>query len=161
MTGATDFWTDERTAGLKERWDAGYTAAAIALSMGTTRGAVIGKAGRLGLKRSAEYIAEVQRRAAKLGGAVIKARAQVKPPKAPKSKPVNPASKPQSDGAPAKKWQVPFIKAGADQCRYPLWQSPARTGLVCGAPSQGKAFCAYHQKLCWAPGKGGWHDQHR
>lgn len=48
-------WTDETTAYLKEQWLAGASARDIAVHLGVTRLAVIGRAHRLGAKRNVDY----------------------------------------------------------------------------------------------------------
>jgi hypothetical protein len=156
--GHSDFWTLERIEQLKALWQAEtLSARQIAGELGVSKSAVIAKANRLGLHRSPEYIAEANRIGAQRGGLATAAKhaaARPKPPAAtpaprvmrypPKPEPPKPTEAP-----PAKKWQVHFNKAGFNQCRWPLWPDTERTGLVCGAPSAGKAYCTYHGRVSY------------
>ena len=42
---------------------------------------------------------------------------------------------------------VPFIEAGFNQCRWPLWETDADPRLVCGAPRvPGSSYCEAHRR---------------
>lgn len=49
MTSATNFWTDQRCARLRDLWEANMAAPDIAADLGCTKNAIVGKARRLGL----------------------------------------------------------------------------------------------------------------
>lgn len=47
---------------------------------------------------------------------------------------------------------VHFDDAQPGQCRYPLWNGRARTGLVCGDPAKpGSSYCRRHHALVYDP----------
>jgi hypothetical protein len=49
-SNVNSFWTEDRITDLKSLWSGGDSASVIALQMGTTRNAVLGKVHRLGLE---------------------------------------------------------------------------------------------------------------
>lgn len=61
------FWTDDRITVLRQLWNLGVVTREIALALGTTKNAVIGKADRLGLPRREQKNQQSPRRKKRRG----------------------------------------------------------------------------------------------
>lgn len=124
MTDRFD-WTPQAIQRLREMIAEGCTGQQVAddLGGGLSRNAVIGKASRLGLTWPSKPV-----------------RAEPEPP------PPEPEPEPPPDGP------VHFLDRPPGRCIWPLWEHPARIGLVCGAVTErpGTAYCCEHHRLAWA-----------
>jgi hypothetical protein len=47
---------------------------------------------------------------------------------------------------PSPELQIPFAKAGAFACKY-IAGEPDENALCCGAPTNGKSWCAFHRRI--------------
>jgi hypothetical protein len=53
---------------------------------------------------------------------------------------------------PSPKYQVPFAKASAFVCKYILGKAD-ENAICCGAPTDGRSWCAYHRRIVFDPRK--------
>jgi len=128
-------WNDKNTALLKDMWERGETAAAIADRIGTSRGSVIGRANRVGcLKRVQERRpspVKQNNNAADTGHRGARAAAMGEPP-APA-----PGQNPTA---------LLDLKHG--QCRFPLGAPLEKATRFCGAARiSGKPYCPHHHAI--------------
>lgn len=145
-------WPDEDVETLKRMCLDGYSGAQIAeaIGHGVSRNAVIGKAGRLGLKWGKSRRGSPGQ--AKSNTIVHRAEARASlsvavPVKAAPAKldPFRPGKLPAH--VPEKVEGVPFLQAAANPhvCSWPLWNDEL-VGNCCGAPSvPGRPYCAKHE----------------
>lgn len=118
--GSRNEWTSWQVEKLIEVVDAGGTSQEAADAVGLSRNACIGKARRLGLVwAGSPYIPRKE--------APPPLRLEPLPPPGP----------------------VDFLSRPEGRCRWPLWQAPARTGLVCGeiVEAAGDPYCPGHMAL--------------
>ena len=167
------WWTDARTAQLRELFAAGqtYTQIAAALGDGATRNSVAGKCDRLALLRSGPRQARPQpvNRGYLARGRAMARVAKRRKPKRPKQAP--PAPKvvrlpvalppPPPTCAP-----IRLIELADRACHWPVGEARGEAQLFCGAarPGErpasdsgvGRSYCAYHARLAVAvaPGRG-------
>jgi hypothetical protein len=47
---------------------------------------------------------------------------------------------------PSAKFRVAFAKAGAFACKFIIGE-PDEKAICCGAPTDGKSWCAYHRRI--------------
>jgi GcrA cell cycle regulator len=137
MPAAAIIWTDERVDELRVRWAAGDAASAIARDLGTTRNAVIGKAGRL--KLSAKSAPKSVAR-------------QPVPITAPSSPPsADPLARPSR-----RKRIYRLVDLTNYTCRWPLWNSDAEPRIFCGLSASlenGRPYCAKHTRMAYTPAR--------
>jgi hypothetical protein len=143
-------WTDEDIAQLKQLWTVdGLSGRQIGMRLHRSKSSVIAKANHLELPRgrTERDIKRDKGRAGELGAAARrlvmkeKVTSVVKPP----------VIEPKVAPGVWPTMAVPFIKARAGQCLYPLWDGDAKIGPVCGAKTNGAPYCEYHQRLCSVP----------
>lgn len=105
------------------------------LGLGITRNAVIGKAGRLGL------------RCGKPSESRTYERASPKPMLIPPAPPI-PQAPATMDGKP-----ITLETVGNGQCRFPLWDDNEHNVFqVCGhSVKPSRAYCSYHAGICYQP----------
>lgn len=147
-------WSEERVETLKQRVADGLSASQIGNEFGVTRNTIMGKASRLGLrwlclprgyvrpatprprKPSITVNAMLLQRLAreKIAAAARAAMATDLPP----------------DLSPC---AIPFLKAGAEHCRWPLTE-PTAGMLVCGAGKVAGAYCARHARIAYPGWRG-------
>jgi GcrA cell cycle regulator len=142
-------WSDADIRTVKSMWQRGATATdiAAALGSGVTRGAVLGKIHRLGLKRAEEV--EPKSRS---GPGVASARpGQTKNGAKPALKAVagtrvaNAARTVAEQAGPRPIWAL-----GACQCRWPIGNLLDPPGLFCGeATAEGSSWCATHAAMVY------------
>ena len=147
-------WTDEDIENLK-RWRAqGWSFGAIASTLGCTRNAAIGKAGRLG-------ICEKRPREAKSHKQPLIRLYEGRPRKAYTRKAPTILEQPILDCVPL---NLTFAELKPGQCKYPFGDVPNM--LFCGLPTdEGCSWCAPHHRVVFA-GKptrpnSPWRDQTR
>lgn len=150
-------WTPERDQILTARWAAGEVSSAIALAMGVTRNAVMGRVQRLKLpsrpspiKPARKDIPPARKRVAS------QASPRLRPPAETRRKPggvssLNSAPAVASNGAAG----VLFGELRPEHCRWPLWgmERPAEFAF-CGCPkAEGRPYCAGHAARAFLPPK--------
>lgn len=139
-------WSNADIARVKAMWRKGATAAEIAAALGNglTRGAVLGKIHRLGLKRVEE------------GGA--------KPRSAPSARVRKPATANRKAQAPLRttakikpaprkvepEGPMPIWALGQCQCRWPIGNLLDPPGLFCAAVTAGgSSWCPIHEQMVY------------
>lgn len=135
-------WSNADISRVKAMWRKGATAAEIAAALGNglTRGAVLGKIHRLGLKRPDEMQAK-PRAAAHASKPAAKRSAQTSPAPA-KAKPAQ--RKPEPQGP------MPIWALGQCQCRWPMGNLLDPPGLFCAAVTvDGSSWCPVHEEMVY------------
>lgn len=145
------FWTPETVEILKEQWRLGASVRAIAVMVGSTRNAVIGKAARLALPmhEAARRRPDVPRKrpakepkAKPHVGRKRRAKTRSTPQGAPLPPPV-----PSPPPPPAAVQHIEFAGLLRHHCRYPV--TAEAPFLFCGHPRQDEsAYCSVHHALC-------------
>jgi GcrA cell cycle regulator len=142
-------WPPARVAQLRALVEnEGATSGQIALRMGCSRNAIIGKCNRLGLRlpNATGLRARPYRR---------------RKPKPPVAAP-RPTWKPTPRRAPAEAAQevfadrVSIFELSSETCRWPLWalDVPFHEKFYCGGWTiEGSPYCAGHARLCYAAGR--------
>jgi GcrA cell cycle regulator len=157
-------WSDQDIKTVKAMWRKGATATEIAetLGAGFTRGAVLGKLHRLGLKKAEEArpnagsrpaakpanAAKSAAHSAKSGAnsaAPAQARPKPRPARAPiRTKPRIVASAPEPAGP------MPIWALGQCQCRWPIGNLLDPPGLFCAAvTADGSSWCRVHEQMVY------------
>jgi GcrA cell cycle regulator len=132
----SDTWTPERTKAATQLWREGYSATAIARTLGlASRSQVLGKIGRLNLQRQRRKTPYRPR--------------QWRPRKTPQPKIIEiPIVYDPSH-------QLPLLDANSGQCRWINGEPSGASTLVCGAPVAGEvSWCPYHSNLVYAKRRG-------
>lgn len=131
----SDVWTMEQLQRLFDMFREGLSFSAIGWVMGKSRNAVIGKATRMGLKRTITSD----------GGGRHVARAPIKPlPK----KLVEPPPE-----APTPIPGVTIATAMSGQCRWIADEVPTCESAMCGHPAHDGPWCPFHRRLAYQPFK--------
>jgi hypothetical protein len=55
---------------------------------------------------------------------------------------------------PSAKFQVPLVETGAFACKFIIGDAD-ENAVCCGAPTDGRSWCAYHRRIVFDPSKGG------
>ena len=55
---------------------------------------------------------------------------------------------------PSPEFQVPFVEAGAFMCKFIIGEAD-ENAVCCGAPTDGKSWCAYHRGIVFEPTRPG------
>lgn len=139
-------WTEERLEELRQYWSGGKPASAIALEMGLSRNAVLGKVHRLGLEG---------RRAGARANAPRLARLRVS--KKMSGKPFPRSTKQRT--APVKVQlvepvpehaktirELTFRDGHPQECRWIVGPTKAEHTVYCGTPTHGQSWCGYHRQ---------------
>jgi hypothetical protein len=132
----TDFWSDEKVEELKQLVENGLSGTEIGNTIGATKGAIIGKATRLGLR---------------LKGAPGDNKR--------KFEPAREGAGVEIPGPPGQKREheegVPLMELGENGCRYAIGET-AQRHLFCGEPRYTSpktklrsAYCEEHHKLAY------------
>jgi GcrA cell cycle regulator len=129
-------WPQERVDQLKALFDKGLSYSLIAEEMGLTKGAISGKADRLGWQRQAHA------RATRRGSGLIR-RGRVAGQVRSIAPPVPP---PPVDATHARPW----LTRAFGECAYPIAGEGADT-LSCCAPTLGKTYCLAHAAIMYRP----------
>jgi len=146
MSAHQTTWTEDRIAIVTREWTNGHSAGQIALKIGCTRNAVIGKVHRLGLcgPKLAARTTRPPKPAAPLHGAVYVLRR----PKYAKAKTLTPE---HLRAIAAMEPIGPAIEhANADQCRY---IRDAHDTPICGRRTLAGSWCKDHARLVYQPSK--------
>jgi GcrA cell cycle regulator len=140
-------WTDERLELLKSGFAAGLSCREIAVTIGVSRNAVIGKISRLNLKRDSSRKVRARRAedastprprgAPRLRQILLKAYPeQAEPPV---------ADEPIHNGH-----TCSLFELGKDTCRWPISTPGADDFCFCGNPPiEGLPYCAGHSRLAY------------
>jgi GcrA cell cycle regulator len=146
-----NFWSDDRTARLKELYATGASCGWIVadLANGITRNAVIGKVHRLGLeRRGAGRHPLVEKRSGEPRQAP-KASAKSEVPKSPPFRPrvmITPATEIELRCVEVAPRHLTLLDLEPNDCRYPYGHSDQGEGITfCGHPKiDGSSYCAPH-----------------
>ena len=144
-------WTTERVELLKSRFEAGLTCREIAVDIGVSRNAVIGKLSRLNLTRvaSGDEPRPARKKAAK--GRCLKTtpRLQYRMLLA-----LYPEPQPVAWGAPIPdQHRCSLLELSEEKCRWPISTPGAADFCFCGnRPIEGLPYCAGHTRLAYRPG---------
>ena len=132
-------WTRERIALLKQLWGDGETAAAIAMRLGMSKSAVLGKVFRLRLPSAPKATAAAARRDAATVGRRRRGRLPAKPL-------VMPAAPVTASGK-------ALFELTNDSCRWPHGQPGTKAFHFCGAPGAdlegGRPYCERHMRRAY------------
>lgn len=144
----TDNWPEARMIRLESLYKAGLSFSLIALDIGGTRSAVIGKARRMQLPKRGEVIA-ARPRAATTRGKQARRRTtfrttvvMIEPPP------------PAFIVEPGRDYRCSIYELTNKTCRLPLWNigTPHEERLYCGVPdadvSNGRPYCRAHTASC-------------
>jgi hypothetical protein len=123
--------------------EGGYTAIELAALFGMTRNQIIGICSRNNIsltKPTPGSIAARKARAASRswcnGGKTAPDQIEVPAHEENIKKAEERKAQPPQPKAQRNEFSVDFMDARANQCRTPLWRFPARTGMVCGRPTE-------------------------
>jgi GcrA cell cycle regulator len=142
-------WSDADIKTVKSMWQRGATATAIAAALGPgiTRGAVLGKIHRLGLKRAEDAEPKARLRAGAAPARPAQAKNGVKPAlKAlAGARAAEPVRREPEPSGPRPIWAL-----GQCQCRWPIGNLLDPPGLFCGAATaDGSSWCSVHERLVY------------
>lgn len=137
----TPFWSDQRIAELKRRWNAGQSSGVIAADWKVTRNTIAGQVHRLGLKRGLAAKPSVQTLYPKR---VHRIKHPVKTLRRPLMAEV---SKSGTDGH-----LVSLMALGPSMCRFPIGDPADPEFGFCGAPTYpGDSYCENCKSVVFAP----------
>jgi GcrA cell cycle regulator len=161
--GWDDHWSDDREQQLRELWKGTLTGTQIAIVLGATRNAVIGKAHRLGLVRwndrgnSETRLAERNARAVAAKRAARdregQRRLSVKNEARETVRIAELAAVAQraADDAALVSGGVSLFDITRDRCRWPLNEAyPIDRFRFCGDPTDGGSYCEHHRGLAYS-----------
>ena len=145
-------WTTERVELLKSHFEAGLTAREIAVSIGVSRNAVIGKLSRLNLTRGKT---DVEWRADKSARKTAKERgARPVPGLQYQMLQTLYGDRQGADERPiASEHRCSLFELNKERCRWPISTPGAEDFCFCGnAPLDGSPYCSGHNRLAYRPG---------
>lgn len=150
---ASESWTDEAVEYLTAERAKGTPASVIAKHLKLSKGAVCGKADRLGLSapnnpdkkpRRESRRVERQKRSAEWS--------RRDRPMAQLYRGYAPSIDPIVDGDAPPSRNLTLIELGDHDCRYGTSEDEQDRHLFCGAPQQGESsYCAHHHAMCYRP----------
>ncbi len=139
-------WTTERVELLKNHFEAGLSCRQIAVSIGVSRNAVIGKLSRLGLTRG-EFIGE-PRLPKKERAAKTTPRLQYQMLRS-----VYERSEPVLVAPVVSEHRCSLFELSEQRCRWPISTPGAEDFCFCGnTPLEGAPYCAGHTRLAYRAG---------
>jgi GcrA cell cycle regulator len=142
-------WSDADIRTVKTMWRNGATATEIAAALGggITRGAVLGKIHRLGLKRGEE--AKAPSRTAKAKPARAERPQRTARPALASAANAR-VAKPSSDRDAEASGPMPIWALGQCQCRWPIGNLLDPPGLFCAAvTADGSSWCPVHEGMVY------------
>jgi GcrA cell cycle regulator len=141
-------WPSERVAELIRLFNEGVSFADIAVQFAMTRSAIIGKCGRLDLRRESNRLLTSCSGAAKAGNLLRKLRNG--PTKKHSDEPLN--STHESDFAIPKRRRKNIFTLGPRDCKFPVGDPGTPSFFFCGACKlPALPYCAEHALRCFAP----------
>jgi len=143
-------WTDERVEILKSHFQAGLSCRQIAVDIGVSRNAVIGKLSRLGLTRGKTVGEQRAKKPAKeRGGTRSVPRLQFQMLQA-----LYEDGEPQPADAPiVSEHRCSLLELSKERCRWPISTPGAEDFCFCGNPPlDGQPYCLGHTRLAYRPG---------
>ena len=144
-------WTTERLERLKSCFEAGLSCREIAVDIGVSRNAIIGKLSRLNLTRekTGEARPPAQRDAAKGPRRESRPRQQYRLLQA-----LYTAPQPAIDDVPIPNAQCcSLMELNEARCRWPISTPGAEDFCFCGnTPVEGLPYCTGHTRLAYRPG---------
>jgi GcrA cell cycle regulator len=144
-------WTTERLDRLKSGFEAGLTCREIAVDIGVSRNAVIGKLSRLNLTReqSGEARQPARKDAAKGSRRESRPRLQYRLLQALYAEP-----QPATDDEPIPDAHCcSLLELSKERCRWPISTPGAEDFCFCGnTPAEGLPYCPGHSRLAYRPG---------
>jgi GcrA cell cycle regulator len=145
-------WTTERIQILKSRFEAGRSCREIAVDLGVSRNAVIGKLSRLQWTREENRAPHPNPRTKRAKGdrAKATARLQYQMLKAVYADAAPPPDEPIHNGR-----CCSLLELDAQRCRWPISTPGAQDFCFCGnLPIDGLPYCAGHARLAYRPNPG-------
>jgi len=141
-------WTAERVELLKTHFEAGLSCRAIAVDIGVSRNAVIGKLSRLGLTR-VKVIGEPRpKRPAKGRAGKSVPRLQYRMLQA-----LYEEQQPAADAPVVSAQRCSLFELSNERCRWPISTPGAADFCFCGNPPlDGLPYCIGHTRLAYRPG---------
>jgi GcrA cell cycle regulator len=140
-------WTTERVDLLKSHFEAGLSCREIAVSIGVSRNAVIGKLSRLNLTRGAANAEPRPRKAAKERGTRSVPQLQYRMLRA-----LYP-DEPREEAPIASEARCSLFELSNERCRWPISTPGAADFCFCGnTPLDGMPYCSGHTRLAYRPG---------
>jgi GcrA cell cycle regulator len=148
-------WTEQRVELLKNRFEAGLTAREIAVDIGVSRNAVIGKLSRLNLHREKDIdqrrLAQKQDPKKPIKGRRLKTTPRLQyemlrslyaePGVLDEDAPIN------------SEHRCSLLELSEEKCRWPISAPGADDFCFCGnRPVEGLPYCAGHTRLAYRPG---------
>lgn len=154
-----DFWTHEKVDQLRKLWPT-HSGTAIAVIIGSSKGAILGKSRRLGLPpkepeprtpeqiarslKRANQTAELNKRKAAAAGVPL-TDIQARATRAPKSIVERPASRPSAPAAPPAPKKPTLTVSARNPCQWPLGHPGRPNFRMCDAPGViGRSYCPEH-----------------
>jgi GcrA cell cycle regulator len=148
-------WTEQRIELLKNRFEAGLTAREIAVDIGVSRNAVIGKLSRLNLHREKDIdqrrLAQKQDPKKSIRGRRLKTtpRLQYEMLRSLYGEP----GASDDDGPVHSEHRCSLLELNEQKCRWPISAPGADDFCFCGnTPVEGLPYCAGHTRLAYRPG---------
>jgi GcrA cell cycle regulator len=140
-------WTPERVEQLKSYFEAGLSCRDIAVNIGVSRNAVIGKLSRLSLTRTDPEERRLRRRKATTG-------ATRRPTPNQQLLMLRDAYPQQADGAPiVSANNCSLLELSEQRCRWPISSPGAEDFCFCGnTPLGGMPYCSGHYRLAYQSG---------
>jgi GcrA cell cycle regulator len=139
-------WTTERVELLKSHFEAGRTCREIAVSIGVSRNAVIGKLSRLGLTRG-EFNAEARpAKKERTSKSVPRLQYQM-------LRTVYEDGEPVPSAPVVSEQRCSLLELSKQRCRWPISTPGAEDFCFCGnTPLEGAPYCAGHTRLAYRSG---------
>ena len=141
-------WTTERVELLKSHFEAGLSCREIAVHIGVSRNAVIGKLSRMNLTRGRPGAEPRPKKPAKARGARSVPRLQYRMLQALYDE------EQAEDGGPVVSAQrCSLFELSKERCRWPISTPGAADFCFCGnTPLEGMPYCSGHTRLAYRPG---------
>ena len=138
-------WTSERIKRLKAHFEAGLSCREIAIDIGVSRNAIIGKLSRLNLTRGKAGAEAAPRKAARERGSRSLPQLQHQMLR---------ALYEEGDDAPiASARTCSLFELSRERCRWPISTPGAEDFCFCGNPPlAGMPYCSGHTRLAYRPG---------
>lgn len=147
-------WTSERIEFLKACFEAGLTCREIAVQIGLSRNAVIGKISRLKLTRETEEETPPRRKAPKGSARGSAKRRRLNPTPRQQYRMLQAVYDPASVEEPiTSEHCCSLLELDEQRCRWPFSTPGAEDFRFCGnRPIDGLPYCAGHARLAYQPG---------